>query len=475
MPPPVGAPRAPVIAAPEVRTLGNGLRVVVAQRRGVPLVTAELVVRSGAEADPAALSGLADLTATLLAKGTPTRTAPQIAQAAEALGGQLETGAGWDRAFVTITVTRPQLAAALALVADVTMRPRFAPAELERARRQAIDGLNVALSQPGTLARVAANRAAFGAGTYGHSASGTPASLARMKRADVAALHAARYRPDNATLVLAGDIDVEDALRLAQAAFGGWKRPRDARAPVTVTAPDPALRGPVAIAMAGAGQAGVALAAPSIARTAPDYYAGVVANTLLGNGYSSRLNQEVRIRRGLSYGVVSRLDARRAGGVFSVAVQTKNASAPEVVAVTLAEIARVAADAGAGRRARSAQARGDRRCEPEFRDDGVARRHGRFAGSRRRGRRRTYAHDPAARRRHRGRGAGVRARALGRGRVPHRRGRRGGAVRRCAARSVSGTRRRAAGRRRPRAAGARQGGREVARAGAPPRVAGLLR
>ena len=101
-PPPVGAPRAPVIAAPEVPTLGNGLRVVVAQRRGVPLITAELVVRSGAETDPAALPGLADLTATLLAKGTPTRTAPQIAQAAEALGGQLETGAGWDRAFVTI-------------------------------------------------------------------------------------------------------------------------------------------------------------------------------------------------------------------------------------------------------------------------------------------------------------------------------------------------------------------------------------
>lgn len=343
VPPPVGAPRAPVIAAPEVRTLGNGLRVVVAQRRGVPLVTAELVVRSGAEADPAALSGLADLTATLLAKGTPTRTAPQIAQAAEALGGQLETGAGWDRAFVTITVTRPQLAAALALVADVTMRPRFAPAELERARRQAIDGLNVALAQPGTLARVAASRLAFGAGTYGHTASGTPASLARMKRADVAALHAARYRPDNATLVLAGDVDVEDAMRLAQAAFGGWKRPRAAPAPVPVTAPGPELRGPVAIAMADAGQAGVALAAPSIARAAPDYYAGVVANTLLGNGYSSRLNQEVRIRRGLSYGVASWLDARRAGGVFGVGVQTKNASAPEVVALTLAEIARVAA------------------------------------------------------------------------------------------------------------------------------------
>ena len=455
-PPPVGAPRAPVIAAPDVRTLDNGLRVVVAQRRGVPLVTAELVVRSGAEADPAALSGLADLTATLLAKGTATRTAPQVAQAAEALGGQLETGAGWDRAVATITVTRPQLAAALALVADVTMRPRFAPAELERARRQAIDGLNVALAQPGTLARLAADRAAFGAGTYGHSASGTPASLARMKRADVAALHAARYRPDNATLVLAGDIAITDALELAQAAFGGWKRPRHALAPAPVTAPDPTLRGPVAIAMTGAGQAGVALAAPSIARAAPDYYAGVVANTLLGSGYSSRLNQEVRIRRGLSYGVASRLDARRAGGVFSVGVQTKNASAPEVVAVTLAEIARVA----------DAPAPADELEARKLAVIGAVSRNfetteslaGMIAALEANGvdvaeLTRTIPRLAAVTR---GRGAGVRARALDRGRHPDRRRRRGLAVRRCAARRASGRRRDSAGRRRSRSAGTRQ-------------------
>lgn len=340
-PPPIGAPRAPVIAAPVVRVLDNGLRVVVAQRPGLPLVTAELVVRSGAEADPALLPGLADLTGTLLTKGTATRTAPQIAQAAEALGGQLESGAGWDRSYVTMTVTRPQLAAALALVADVAMRPRFAPAELERARRIALDGLNVALSRPGTLASLAANRVAFGAGTYGHSAVGTPASLARIRRADVVALHAARYRPDNASLVLAGDIAVDEAVALADAALGAWARPRSPLAATAVTAAASVERGPVVIAMKDAGQAGVSFVAPSIARKAPDYYAGVVANSLLGAGYSSRLNLEVRIRRGLSYGVASRLDARRDGGVFSIGVQTKNASAAEVVGVVAAEIARV--------------------------------------------------------------------------------------------------------------------------------------
>jgi len=342
-PPPVGAPRPPAIAAPFVQTLDNGLRVIVARRGGLPLVTAELVIRSGAEADPVALSGLADLTATLLTKGTTRRTAPQIAEAAEVLGGQLDSGAGWHRAFVSITVTRPQLAAALDLLADVTMNPRFAAVELERARRQAIDGLSVALAQPGTLSRLAADRAAFGASTYGHPAHGTPASLARVRRADVADLHGRWYRPDNTSLIFAGDIDPKEAVALAQAAFGRWARPATPLAATVVSDAQPVARSPLVIAMPESGQAGVAMAMPSIARSAPDYYPAQVANTLLGGGYSSRLNQEIRIKRGLSYGVSSSVEARRAGGVFAVSAQTKNASAPEVVKVIVDEIDRVAA------------------------------------------------------------------------------------------------------------------------------------
>jgi zinc protease len=344
-PPPIAAPRPLDIAPPAVATLPNGLRVVVAQRRGLPLVTAELLVRSGAETDPPTLAGLANLTGTLLAKGTATRSAPAIAEAAEALGGALDSGAGWDRSYVTITVARPMLPAALDLVADVTLRPRFASAELERARRQSIDGLNVALAQPGTLAQVAADRAAFGASTYGHAGGGTPASLARIRRNDVVALHAKFFRPDNATLIFAGDIEMHDALALARRVFGAWKRPAAPLPAQPITTAAPAIKGPVVIDMKGAGQAGVALAVPSVARGAPDYYAGAVANTLVGSGYSSRLNQEIRIKRGLTYGVGSALDARRNGGVFRIDAQTKNASAPELLEVTLAEVARAGAEA----------------------------------------------------------------------------------------------------------------------------------
>jgi len=340
-PPPPGAPRPVVIPAPDVATLDNGLRVVVAPRRGLPLVTAELVIRSGSETDPAALAGLADITATLLTMGTAKHTAPQIAETAEALGGSLDSSAGWYRSVVTMTVTRTNAAAALDLIAEVARTPRFAQQEIERARRLAVDGLSVALRDPGRLAGMAADRTAFGDGAFGHPAHGTPTSLGRMKRGDVVAQHAKFYRPDNATLIFVGDIDVKEARALAQRAFGDWKRPAT---PMPTIARDDArsqAAGPIVIAMKGSGQAGVAMVGPTIARSAPDYFTGVVANTLLGGGYSSRLNQEIRIKRGLSYGISSRLDARKAAGVWTIGAQTKNESAPELVAVVLEEIRRV--------------------------------------------------------------------------------------------------------------------------------------
>lgn len=347
-PPPPGAPRPFAAPAPHVTTLDNGLRVIVAQRPTLPLVTIELLVRAGAETDPPDLAGLADMTATLLTRGTATRTAPQIADAAEALGGELASGAGWDRSQVSLTVTRPHAAAALALVADVVLHPRFAPRELERARHQAQDHLAVTLGDPGSLARLAVDRVAFGAGAFGHPAAGTPGSLTRITRSAVRVQHQTWYRPDNATLILAGDIDPDAAHALAVEAFGAWRRPPAPLPSPRAGGSPPGVPTPVVVTVADAGQAGVALAAPTIARDAPDYYPGVIANAVLGGGYSSRLNQELRIRRGLTYGVGSSLEARRHGGVWRIAAQTKNASAAEFVQVTLDEVARMRSDAPPG-------------------------------------------------------------------------------------------------------------------------------
>jgi zinc protease len=341
-PPPPTAPRPLAIAAPSEARLGNGLRVIVARREGVPLVSADLVALSGAEVDPPRLSGLASLSASLMTQGTKRHSAPELAAAAEALGGSLDSGAGWNNATVSITVTTPKLDAALALVAEVAREPVFAPEEIDRVRTQTLDELKVAYASPGTLASLVAERLTYGGGPYGHPASGTPESLLRITRDDLVAAHRRTFRPDNAVLILAGDIDADGALALARRHFGSWPVPAEHAAPPPRATG--ASSGPTAavVDMPNSGQAGVVVAIALPDRTGSERAIGAVMNTVLGGGYSSRINQEIRVKRGLSYGAGSVLDGRREAAFFRVSVQTKNESAAEVVKLVDQEIDRIA-------------------------------------------------------------------------------------------------------------------------------------
>jgi zinc protease len=335
------APRALSIAAPIEQRLPNGLRVVLAARPGVQVVSAQLIVLSGTEADPARGSGLASMTAAMLTKGTTRHGASALVRAAESLGGALDSGAGWHQSSVGITVTVAKLDAALALVSETVRHPVFAPAELERLRAQALDDLRVGYSQPGTLASLASRHLLFGNGANGHPADGTPASLRRLRRADMVRLHAAQFRPDNAVLLLAGDVDADAALALASRHFGSWRAAPNASAPQPVA--DAALPQTAAIIdMPRSGQAAVVLAIP-LPPAGADRATASVMNNVLGTGYSSRLNLEIRVKRGLSYGASSSLDARPQGGSLRVAVQTKNESAAEVLALIQAELDRLVA------------------------------------------------------------------------------------------------------------------------------------
>jgi len=222
------------------------------------------------------------------------------------------------------------------------MQPAFAQAELDRARIQALDELKVAYAQPGTIAARAANRVLYGAAAYGHPASGTPASLQRIGRDDLVTLHRSHYRPDNAVLVLAGDIDAAGARRLAAKHFGAWKAPGRRLAAVNAVAPTSLTTPLTVIDMPSSGQAAAVLVTPAPPGNT-DRAIGQVTNSVLGGGYSSRINQEIRIKRGLSYGAGSRLDARRQAGAMFASVQTKNESAGEVVGLLQTEFDRLIA------------------------------------------------------------------------------------------------------------------------------------
>jgi zinc protease len=345
-PPPPAAPRSVNVPKPVERTLANGLRVIVIENHSTPLVGAQLLVKSGGEADPANMSGLADVTADLLTKGTKTRSAPQIAQEVEALGGVIETTAGWDASRAFVNVLAPKTGQVMSVLADVVRNPVFKDEEIERLRQQYLDNLSVGMNSPGTLATWVASRVVFGDSPYGHPVSGTPASIQRIQHKDVADFHARFYRPDNAVLVLGGDIKAEDAFKLAERLFGDWAKP-STPLPATAAAPPAGAAGKqrvVVVDMPGAGQAAVLFARRGIARTDPEFYAGVVANSVL-SGYSGRLNQEIRIKRGLSYGARSSLDTRRDTGPFVASAQTKNESGAQVASLLLGELTRLSSEA----------------------------------------------------------------------------------------------------------------------------------
>ncbi len=336
-PPAPSAPRDPKVPQPVEKTLENGLRVIVVPKHDIPLVAARLMIKTGAAADPAERDGLAQLTATVLTKGTKNRTAEQIARGVEALGATLESNAGWDSSSIDMSVMSTNLGNAMEYVGDVARNATFAKDEFDRERAQMIDALQVDLTQPRTLASVVASRLIFGEGPYGHNLGGTPAALEKIKREDLVKYHATHYRPDNAVLVLAGDVKADAAFALAQNAFGGWKR-GTAKPSTAATSAKPAGPRVVVIDMPEAGQAGVVVGRQGIRRSDPAYMPALVTNSVLGGGYSSRLNQEIRIKRGLSYGANSSFDPRVDVGPFTARTETKNESAAEVVGIVLGEM-----------------------------------------------------------------------------------------------------------------------------------------
>ncbi|HEY0405069.1 MAG TPA: pitrilysin family protein [Pyrinomonadaceae bacterium] len=343
-PPPPSAPRTVKLPQPVERTLKNGLRVIVVERGGMPLVSAQLLVKNGGEVDPDALPGVANMTATLLTEGTATRTAPQIAEEIEALGGRLASRAGWDASGASVNVMSERVAPAMRILADVIRNPAFKDEEIERQRQQAIDDLSVRLSQPGTIARAVAARVLFGMTPYGHMLSGTPESLALIKRDDLVRFHQTYYRPDNAVLVIGGDIKPQQAFDLAEKLFGDWQKP-SASLPMAKAAQPMAAQKPrvLVIDKPDAGQAAVVLVRSGLKRTDPDFFRGIVTNSVL-SGYSGRLNQEIRIKRGLSYGARSSLDVRREAGPFTAETQTKNESGAEVASLIIGEIKRLSSE-----------------------------------------------------------------------------------------------------------------------------------
>ncbi len=333
-PPTLGPPPALRVPLIVVRQLANGLRIVVVEQHELPIADVILQLRSGGESELAGKLGLASFTAGMLTEGTTSRNALQIADQAAYLGVRLFAGSGWEQSSVSLHTPTAQLDSAMALFADVVLRPAFATADVERLRKLRLTALQQLRDRGPSIADRAYATALFGnQHPYGRPLGGTEATVASITRDELTRFHQLFYRPNNATLLVVGDVKPDDVERRAQALFGGWARgavPAPS-APGTPVASGARATTLVLIDKPGAAQSSVRLGGIGAPRSSSDYFALQVLNTILGGSFTSRLNQNLRETRGYTYGAGSAFSLRRTAGPFTASAEVVSAKTDSAV------------------------------------------------------------------------------------------------------------------------------------------------
>jgi predicted Zn-dependent peptidase len=320
----------------EKSTLPNGLRVWTVRHARIPVVAFSLLIRSGASSDPAGKYGLAAMTADMLDEGSGNRSAIQMHEAIARLGTQLDTDIGADAAVAGFTVLARFTDRALALLADIVVRPALRDEDVARVRQLRLHRLTQLRDVPSAIADRAFLNLIYGEHPYGHSPIGTEPALASMTADDVRAFHGRAIRPPLATLIAVGDCDHETIRRLADDTFGAWHG-----GAVNGDAADLEFPPPVPVGVVprpGAPQSELRIGHVAVARNTPDYHALITANMVLGGQFSSRINLNLREDKGFTYGARTAFEFRRRPGPFVLQVGVQTSATAQSIAESIGEI-----------------------------------------------------------------------------------------------------------------------------------------
>jgi len=328
-PPAPLAPRDVKFPPYTLRTLPNGLQVVVVRHHEQPAVSLRLIVRAGSAHDPDDKPGVASLMAAVLDQGTATKSAKQIAETIDNVGGALGVGAGTDLSFVNVLVMKDSFELALNLASEIVRAPAFAPEEVERQKQQVLSGLQVSYQDPDYVAGVVFDRLVYGFHPYGRPGSGMPESIAQITRDDLVAFHQRHFIPNNAILGVVGDVTEEEAFAGAEKAFGSWQK-REITAPTFSDAP-PATRRVILVDRPGAVQTEIRAGHIAIPRKHPDYMALNLAVKILGGEGSNRLHRVLRSERGLTYGASADMETLKQSGDIVAETDTRSDATGEAL------------------------------------------------------------------------------------------------------------------------------------------------
>jgi zinc protease len=310
-----GPPSSLSLPVPTSFKLSDGMTVLLAEQHKLPVVAAHLVVLTGSDANPVNKPGLASFTAAMLTEGTNRRSAPQIADDAAQIGTSISSSSTSDFSAVSIRVLKQNVAPALDLLSDVSLNPKFDPAEIERIRKQRQTDILQIKDEPVRLAIGAFLKEVYGPGhPYGYREVGTAQSNAAITREDMVNFWKKGYVPGNAALVLSGDLTPEEARSLAEKYFGEWKGGTSKHVPPPVEAKT--SKTIYIVDKPAAPQTFVLAGGLGVPRSSPDYVPIEVMNNALGGLFSSRINMNLREEHGYTYGAFSTFLYRRGPGIF---------------------------------------------------------------------------------------------------------------------------------------------------------------
>jgi zinc protease len=327
----------------EIATLENGLRVIVAPVHKLPVVTALVLADAGASTEPAGRDGVANLTARGLLEGTMHRSGNDLTERFERLGAGVFAGADWDAADVGVTVLRSHLEAALSLVGELVLEPSFPERDVARLRAERLADLLQMRTEPRGLADEMFSRFVYDpVSRYARPEEGGSDTVGRLTRDDVVRFYRSRYRPRGSTLVLVGDVSVDDGLTLARRTLGQWEGAAERCAPPG-DAPARATKAVHLVRKEDAPQSELRIGHVGLPRTHPDYFAALVMNAVLGGLFSSRINLNLREVHAYTYAAFSGFAWRRGAGPFVASTAVESDITAEAAREVLTEIDRIRA------------------------------------------------------------------------------------------------------------------------------------
>ncbi len=314
--------------------LKNGLTVLLLEKHGVPMVSLIAIVKAGAVADPPGKQGLASVTANLLRKGTKSRSAQQFAADLDFIGGSFEADAGEDFTTITAEFLTKDLARGLDLFTDAVLHPAFPADETDKLLRQRLDGIVASKDEAREVIGNYFNGYLYGSHPYARPAGGDELSVKRIGHEDIQRFYTADYTPGNTILAVAGDFAAADMRKKLEDAFAAWSAAPGAPVKLAAAAPFTGRR-LLLVDKPDLTQTFFMIGNIGTASGDPDRVAIRVVNTIFGGRFTSILNEELRVKSGLTYGVNSRFDNHKTPGPFFIFSYTQNSTTVQAIDMAL--------------------------------------------------------------------------------------------------------------------------------------------